>query len=128
MNQRHLSAKSILFTMILFDLSAFALLFFSLEMDLRILVIAAGAIGLLLFQYGALTAFFPGCDRMVLVIANFLVSVGLVVQTRIDPAIGLKQIVWIGIAMLAMIILMNQVFVPVLFRFGILRIGNEVNL
>ena len=32
------------------------------------------------------------------------------------------------IAMLAMIILMNQVFVPVLFRFGILRIGNEVNL
>ena len=104
MNQRHLSAKSILFTMILFDLSAFALLFFSLEMDLRILVIAAGAIGLLLFQYGALTAFFPGCDRMVLVIANFLVSVGLVVQTRIDPAIGLKQIVWIGIAMLAMIV------------------------
>ena len=32
------------------------------------------------------------------------------------------------IAMLAMIILMNRVFVPVLFRFGILRIGNEVNL
>ena len=104
MTQRHLSAKSILFAMILFDLSAFALLFFSLEMDLRILVIAAGAIGLLLFQYGALTAFFPGCDRMVLIIANFLVSVGLVVQTRIDPAIGLKQIVWLGIAMLAMIV------------------------
>lgn len=39
-----------------------------------------------------------------------------------------KVVFLLAAAMLAMIILMNQVFVPVLFRFGILRIGNEVNL
>ncbi len=110
MSNRGVHSAGIIFTMILFELSAYSLIFLANRpFDLRILAICIGAIGLFLFQYGVLTAFFPGCDRTVLLIANFLVGVGLIVQTRIGVDIALKQLVWLGVGVVAMVVCITVV-------------------
>jgi len=51
-----------------------------------------------------LTGFFRHIDRYLLIIANFLVALGMIVQYRIDPDIAMKQIIMFGIGMLGMIV------------------------
>ncbi|MDL2226023.1 FtsW/RodA/SpoVE family cell cycle protein, partial [Eubacteriales bacterium OttesenSCG-928-M02] len=82
------------------------------EFNMQGILIVAGAVGLTLFQYGVLTAFFPGIDRAVLLIANFLCAVGLVVLYRINPDTALKQLIWMAIGMVGMVIAL------VLVRYG----------
>ena len=66
MSNRGVHSAGIIFTMILFELSAYSLIFLANRpFDLRILAICIGAIGLFLFQYGVLTAFFPGCEMCI---------------------------------------------------------------
>ena len=103
---RGIRSTGIIFAITLFEATAFLLLFFaSSPLDLRILAIALGGMGLFLFQYGALTIFFAGCDKTALIVANFLVGVGLIVQTRIDPSLALRQLLVVGIGVLAMTVI-----------------------
>ena len=103
--RRRPSLTSVVFMMILFDISAFAILIMNSEtFDPLSLVAMAATVLLLIFQYFILSVFFPNCDRTVLVIANFLVSVGLIIQFRISPSVAMKQLVWIGIGMVCMIV------------------------
>lgn len=102
---RRTSASSLLFLVALFELSAFVLLAFrSREID--VLALAAGAImvALLLFQYLTLRVFFRHVDRYLLIVANILAAVGMIVQYRLDPDIAFKQLIWLGVGMLLMII------------------------
>ncbi len=105
MINRNVRSAGIIAAILLFETTAFMLLFFaSSPIDLRILAIAIGGMGLFVFQYGVLTLFFPGCDRTALIVANFLVGVGLIVQARIDPSLALRQLLVLGIGVLAMVI------------------------
>ena len=102
-SMRRPSSGSILFMITLFYVLAFSIIFInSPETDYRGFIVAGGAVGLLYFQYGALTAFFPNVDRYVLLVANFLCAVGMVMLYRIDPDIAIKQLVWMGIGMFFM--------------------------
>ncbi|PWL42593.1 FtsW/RodA/SpoVE family cell cycle protein [Christensenella sp. MSJ-20] len=106
-SMRRPSSGSILFMITLFYVLAFSIIFInSPETDYRGFIVAGGAVGLLYFQYGALTAFFPNVDRYVLLVANFLCAVGMVMLYRIDPDIAIKQLVWMGIGMFFMVITM----------------------
>ncbi|MBE5780793.1 MAG: FtsW/RodA/SpoVE family cell cycle protein [Clostridiales bacterium] len=103
-SMRRPSSGSILFMITLFYVLAFSILFINADVvDYRGFIVAAGAIGLLYFQYGALTIFFPNVDRAVLLVANFLCAVGMVMLYRIDPDIAIKQLVWMGVGMLMMV-------------------------
>ena len=103
--RRKPSLSSVVFTMILFDISAFGVLILNSEtFDPLALIAMAATVLLLIFQYFILSVFFPNCDRTVLVIANFLVSVGLVIQFRISPSVAMKQLVWIVMGMVCMIV------------------------
>lgn len=103
--RRKPSLSSIVFTMILFDISAFGVLILNSDaFDPLALIAMAATVLLLIFQYFILSVFFPNCDRTVLVIANFLVSVGLVIQFRISPSVAMKQLVWIVMGMVCMIV------------------------
>lgn len=103
--RRRPSLTGVVFMMILFDISAFAILILNSETFNPLALIAmAATVLLLIFQYFILSVFFPNCDRTVLVIANFLVSVGLIIQFRISPSVAMKQMVWIGVGMVCMIV------------------------
>ena len=103
--RRKPSLSSVVFTMILFDISAFGVLILNSDaFDPLALIAMAATVLLLIFQYFILSVFFPNCDRTVLVIANFLVSVGLVIQFRISPSVAMKQLVWIVMGMVCMIV------------------------
>lgn len=101
---KHLSAAGLLTLIIVFELSAFSLLAFrDQQIDATAFIFGAIVVALLVFQYILLTSFFKHLDRYLLIIANFLVAMGLIVQYRIDPSIAMKQIVMFGIGMLAMV-------------------------
>lgn len=103
--RRKPSLSSVVFTMILFDISAFGVLILNSDaFDPLALIAMAATVLLLIFQYFILSVFFPNCDRTVLVIANFLVSVGLVIQFRISPSVAMKHLVWIVMGMVCMIV------------------------
>ena len=94
--RRRPSLTSVVFMMILFDISAFAILIMNSEtFDPLSLVAMSATVLLLIFQYFILSVFFPNCDRTVL---------GLIIQFRISPSVAMKQLVWIGIGMVCMIV------------------------
>ncbi len=103
MNFRSVRSAGIVSAIMMFESVAFLLVFFaSSPLDIRILAIGVGTMGLFLFQYGILTLFFAGGDRVALIIANFLAGIGLIVQTRLNPTYGLRQLLVMGISVLAM--------------------------
>ena len=105
MRKRSLHTGSIVSAILLFEITAFAILAIgSSPFDLRIPAIAVGAIGMFLFQYGTITAFFPGCDRPSLLIVNFLAAIGLIMQTRINAEYAIRQLLWMGIGMVGMVV------------------------
>lgn len=101
---RRASMGGILFVIALFEVSAFTIIALNQEaFDIRALVVGFGAIGLLVFQYTALSAFFRNIDRQVLIIANFLAGVGLILQYRMDPDTAIRQLIWVCLGMFVMI-------------------------
>ncbi len=112
------SAAGLLTLIIVFEMAAFTLLAFrdSKEIDWVALGFGAILVAILVFQYMLLTSFFRHVDRFLLIIANFLVAVGLIVQYRIDPSIAFRQIVMFGIGMLAMVCCILLMRHPNLFR------------
>jgi cell division protein FtsW (lipid II flippase) len=105
MMTKGIRSAGIIWAILMFEAAAFLLLFFaSSPWDVRILGIAVGAMGLFVFQYSVLTLFFVGADRTALIVANFLAGVGLIVQTRIDPALAMRQLLVMGVGVLAMVV------------------------
>lgn len=114
---RRASAALLLTAIIVFELSAFCLLAFrESELDYDAFIIGGVLVGLLLFQYFTLTSIFRHLDRYLLIIANFLIALGLIVQYRIDPAIAFKQLLWFGVGMVAMYICILLMRRPNFFR------------
>lgn len=104
---RFKSAASLLFIIILFELSAFALLVFQDgAFDYNALIVAGIMVFLLLFQYLLLTRFFRRMDRYILIIANLFAAVGVIVLYRLNPQTVLKQVLWIALGMVAMVFAM----------------------
>ena len=102
---KHVSAAGLLTLIILFEMLAFSLLAFrDSKLDITAFVFGGILVGMLLFQYIALTSIFRHVDRYLLIIANFLIAIGLIIQYRIDPNIAIRQIMWFGIGMLAMVL------------------------
>jgi cell division protein FtsW (lipid II flippase) len=100
-----MNAAGLLTLSLLLELSAFALVAVrDLPWDFSAFAFGGILVVLLLFQYLLLTSVFRHLDRYLLIIANFLVAMGLIVQYRIDPDIAYRQILWFGIGMLAMVI------------------------
>lgn len=106
MNIRRTSAAGLLFVIVLFELSAFGLLAFrdAGRVDYDAIIIGVLMVGLLVFQYIALSSFFRHIDRYILIIANVFVAIGMILQYRINPDIAFRQIIWVGIGMFAMIV------------------------
>jgi cell division protein FtsW (lipid II flippase) len=71
---------------------------------------------ILLFAYLTLTLLFRHIDRFILIIVFLLVSVGLIIQYRIEETVAYKQLLMFGIGLLAMILCMALMRVPNLFR------------
>ncbi len=139
---KRVSAAGLLTLIIIFELSAFALLAFrnAGELDYSALAFGGILVAMLLFQYVSLTAIFRHLDRYLLIIANLLVAMGLIIQYRIEAAIAFRQVVWFGIGMLAMVICILFMRRPNIFRrvnwliilgcigllFALLIVGDEV--
>ncbi|MGI6161190.1 MAG: FtsW/RodA/SpoVE family cell cycle protein [Christensenellales bacterium] len=101
------SAAGLLTVIVLFQLSAFALLSFrGGSFDYAAIVMGVISSALLVFQYGILKALFRGIDRYVLIISNTLAGVGLIVQYRLEPSIAHRQIVFLAIGMVVMMAVM----------------------
>lgn len=114
---KHVSAAGLLTLIILFEMLAFSLLAFrDSKLDFTAFIFGGILVGMLLFQYIALTSIFRHVDRYILIIANFLIAIGLIVQYRIDPDIAIKQIMWFGIGMLAMVFCILLMRFPGFFR------------
>lgn len=111
------SAAGLLTLIILFELSAFSLLAFrESTLDYAAFILGGILVALLLFQYFTLTSIFRHLDRYLLIIANLLVAIGLIVQYRIDPETAFKQIIWLGVGMVAMYICILFMRRPNFFR------------
>ncbi|MDL2234592.1 FtsW/RodA/SpoVE family cell cycle protein [Christensenellaceae bacterium OttesenSCG-928-L17] len=111
------SAAGLLTLIIIFEMSAFSLLAFRNEtLDYIAFAFGGVLVAMLLFQYIALTSVFRHVDRYLLIIANFLVALGLIVQYRIDPEIAYKQIIWYGIGMVGMLVCLLLMRIPNFFR------------
>ncbi|MBQ5849959.1 MAG: FtsW/RodA/SpoVE family cell cycle protein, partial [Lachnospiraceae bacterium] len=91
-----ISSTAVLFLITLFDLTGFGLLAFKTgTFDTTAVVIGVFLSGVLLFQYNILAAFFKSIDRYVIIIMNFLITVGVMVIYRIDPEIAYKQLIFL---------------------------------
>ena len=91
-----ISSTAVLFLITLFDLTGFGLLAFKDgRLDVTAIVIGIFLAALLLFQYNILTAFFNGIDRYVIIIMNFLITVGVLVIYRINPEYAFKQLIFL---------------------------------
>lgn len=108
-----ISSAAILFLITLFDLTGFGLLAFKGGgFDMTALIIGVFLAAILLFQYNILTAFFKSIDRYVIIIMNFLITLGVLVIYRIDPETAYKQLVFLvlGLVVLGMMIYLTMRF------------------
>lgn len=99
-----ISSTAVLFLITLFDLTGFGLLAFKDgRLDFTAIVIGIFLAALLLFQYNILTAFFNGIDRYVIIIMNFLITVGVLVIYRINPEYAFKQLIFLILGLFVMV-------------------------
>ena len=90
---------------ILLIVSAFVLLSFrDATFDIQTLAIGAVFILMLMIHFGILTRTLPDMDRHILVIVYVLLAIGMIMQCRINTEYALRQLIWIGVGMLAMIV------------------------
>ncbi|MDR1620409.1 MAG: FtsW/RodA/SpoVE family cell cycle protein [Clostridiales bacterium] len=114
---KRVSAAGLLTLIILFELTAFALLAFRESTpDVNAFILGGILVVLLLFQYLTLTSIFRHLDRYILIIANLLVAIGLIVQYRIDPEIAFRQVTWFAVGMVAMYVCILLMRRPNFFR------------
>lgn len=86
-------------------ISAFLLLSVRETMfDVQILAIGAVFIFMLVIHFGILTKTLPNMDRHMLVIAYVLLAIGMIMQCRINTEYAMKQLIWIGVGMVFMIV------------------------
>lgn len=102
---RRPSAVALLVCIVLFEMSAFVLLAFANEtFSVTAIIFGALMVALFIFQYALLSSTFPNIDRYILIIANMLAAIGMIVQYRLNPDIAMRQMLFIGIGMVAMIV------------------------
>lgn len=112
-----LSAAGLLTIVMIFELAAFTLLAFRDEsFDYMALVFAVALIAVLLLQYALMLRISPHADRFILVIANLLAAIGTIVQYRLSQETAFKQLVWMGIGIVAMMICALLMRRPKFFR------------
>ena len=67
-------------------------------------MLGALSVAILLFQYLVFVRVFPGLDRWMLIIANMLVSLGFILQYRLNPDMCIRQMQWFGVAVVCMVV------------------------
>lgn len=98
------SAISLLYVIILFELSAFVLIgLMTNPFDYMAVVVGCAMVTILLVQYIVLTHFFENMDRYILITANVLAAIGIIIQYRMNPELAYKQLVWLTVGMVMMI-------------------------
>ena len=98
------SAISLLYVIILFEISAFVLIgFMAQPFDYMALVVGGVMVILLLLQYILLTRFFENLDRYILITANVLAAIGVIMQYRVNPDLAYKQLIWLAVGMALMV-------------------------
>lgn len=111
------SAAGLLSLIILFELAAFATL--ALKdgaIDINAIIVGLMMVGLLLFQYYALNAFFKHIDKYLLIIANVLIAIGMVMQYRLSADNAFKQLIMIGVGMVLMVVAIVLLRWPEFFK------------
>ena len=89
---RQLSAAGLLGIVMIFELSAFALLSLRDEsFDFMSLAFGIGLVAVLLIQYVVMQWISRHADRFILVIANLLAAIGMIVQYRLSSDIAARQ-------------------------------------
>lgn len=102
---RQLSAAGLLGIVMIFELSAFALLSLRDEsFDMMSLAFGIGLVAVLLIQYVIMQKISRHADRFILVIANLLAAIGMMVQYRLSPDTAIKQLIWFCIGMVCMVL------------------------
>lgn len=111
------SATLILWFLILFCLSGFALLAFRKgEPDPNAVYLCAGLVALILVQYNVLKGVFKHLERFTLLIADFLCVLSLIMLYRLNPDVAVKQYLWIVAGNVCMIIAM--LVIRKIYNFG----------
>lgn len=122
---------------IIFETLAFAAIaLHSSPPDLWALACAGILAALMLLQFFVLKLTCPGFDRYLLVIANFLVALGMVLQYRLDPNTAFKQMQWFAagiVGMFAVILFVRKVkkwdrLVYLMMAAGVLLLGASLVL
>jgi cell division protein FtsW (lipid II flippase) len=112
-----MSAMGLLGIVMLFELSAFALLAFRSEgFDPLALLFALILIAVLFLQYVCMLWISKYADRFILVIANLLAAIGMIVQYRLSPDTAFKQLILYGAGLLAMFVCVAIMHKPALFQ------------
>ena len=93
----------ILLAMTLFEATAFAMLAFYNGFDFVPLILAVSMPLLLIAQIVLLGRAFPHMDRIMLSCANFLCGLGIIMLYRLDPEKALKQLLFYGLGVMAMV-------------------------
>ena len=104
----------ILLAMTLFEATAFLMLAFYKGFDFVPLVLAVSMPLLLLAQVLLLGRAFPHMDKYILIVANFFCGVGMIMLHRLAPGNALKQLLFYGVGILAMMVM---TFMVARFRF-----------
>ena len=99
----------ILLAITLFEATAFLLLAFYKGFDFVPLVLAVSVPLLLVAQVLLLGKAFPHLDRYMLIIANFLCGIGLIVLYRLSPEKALRQLLFYGVGVTAMVVMTGLV-------------------
>ncbi len=114
---RHMSALGLLFIVMLFELTAFALLSLRDEsFDPWALIFALILVALLFLQYVCVLWISRYADRFLLVIANLLAAIGMIVQYRLSPETAFRQLILYGVGLLAMFVCIGLMHRHRIFR------------
>lgn len=95
----------ILLAMTLFEATAFILLAFYDGFDFVPLILAVSVPLVLVAQVMLLGRAYPHMDRYILIVVNFLCGIGLIMLYRLSPEQALKQLLFYGIGVMAMVVM-----------------------
>lgn len=107
MKKRKDSASALMGLIILLIISGFLLLFFRDEQfDPQALVVGAALIVMISLHYGLCHVVSKNMDRHILIIVYLLLSISMVLLYRLNSELAIKQLAWIGVGMIGMLITM----------------------
>lgn len=114
---RHIKAADMLILTVIFVMAAFVLMAFKdASASAAALTFGGMLSALLIAAYIVLTLLFRHIDRFILIIVFLLVSVGLIIQYRIEESVAGKQLLMFGAGLLAMILVIVLMRTPRFFR------------